>query len=146
LLHKAYAQLAEKGMKYVASHQDDNTTLRRLTQGKSFLALVDQKIVGTISVYGPQPDSKAPYYRENGVYHFGQFTVDPHYQGKGIGKLLFLAVETYCKNQNAKILALDTSEKASDLISMYERWGFRIIGKVKWDITNYTSVLMSKQP
>lgn len=37
ILHKAYAPLAKKGMKYLATHQPPEKTLERLTQGESYL-------------------------------------------------------------------------------------------------------------
>jgi GNAT superfamily N-acetyltransferase len=144
LLHKSYAPLAQLGLKYLASHQDEKTTLQRLTKGQSFVAVDVGRIVGVISVYPPRDDASAQIYRQLGVFHFGQFAIDPSYQGKGIGKLLYMKVENYCRTQNGTTIALDTSENATHLISMYENWGFKIVDKVKWDITNYRSVIMAK--
>jgi GNAT superfamily N-acetyltransferase len=144
LLHRAYARLAKMGMRFHASHQDDAITLRRLTGGKSFLAVDGDVIVGTISVYPSKADSPALYYRQAGVFHFGQFAVDPAYQGQGLGKQLYKVVEDYCRDRKATALALDTSEKAGHLIALYEKWGFKIVDRIKWDITNYASVIMSK--
>ena len=33
---------------------------------------------------------------------------------------------------------------ATDLIALYERWGFRRVGEVRWDVVNYPSVLLSR--
>lgn len=144
LLHKAYARMAEQGMLYVASHQDDQTTEKRLTKGTSFIAIKDNAIVGTISVYGPSKESKVPFYRQEGIYHFGQYAVDPALQGAGLGKRLYQTVEDHCRANNVKTLALDTAETASQLIDMYHRWGFKVVDRVKWDVTNYHSVIMAK--
>lgn len=37
LLHRSYAPLAEKGMRYLASHQNSEKTLERLREGESYL-------------------------------------------------------------------------------------------------------------
>ena len=50
LLHEAYAPLAAKGFRYLATHQDDATTARRLQGGMSFVSEVDGRIVGTITL------------------------------------------------------------------------------------------------
>ena len=41
-------------------------------------------------------------------------------------------------------LAIDTSEHASHLIKTYERRGYNFIEFHQWNITNYRSVVMSK--
>lgn len=41
LLHEAYAPLAAKGMKYLATHQPPTKTLERLLDGESYLAFLD---------------------------------------------------------------------------------------------------------
>jgi GNAT superfamily N-acetyltransferase len=144
LLHKAYAQMARQGLRYLASHQDDQTTLERLTSGASFIAIKDNAIVGTITVYGPYKEAEVPLYRQEGVNHFGQFAVDPTLQGTGLGKRLYLRVEDLCRANNVKTLALDTAETASPLIDLYARWGFKVVDRVQWDVTNYRSVIMAK--
>jgi len=145
LLHKAYTKMAQQGMLYLASHQSDLITKDRLTNGVSFLVLKDNVIVGTISVYGPYSGSEALFYRQEGVYHFGQYAVDPDLQGTGLGKRLYQTVEDHCRKNNVKTLALDTAETAEYLIALYQRWGFKIVDRVKWDEVNYRSVIMAKE-
>ncbi len=145
LLHRAYAKMAHQGMHYLASHQNDKTTQERLAHGTSFLAIKNSAIVGTISVYGPYPGSEALFYRREGVYHFGQYAVDPTLQGTSLGKRLYQTVEDHCRANNVKTLALDTAETADHLIALYQRWGFKIVDHVQWDLTNYRSVIMAKE-
>jgi GNAT superfamily N-acetyltransferase len=145
LLHRAYGPLAGQGLRYLASHQDDKTTLERLTSGASFIALKGNIIVGTITVYGPDPGDEAPLYRREGVNHFGQFAVDPALQGAGLGKRLYQTAEDHCRANKVKTLALDTAETAGQLIETYQRWGFAVVDHVQWDCTNYRSVIMAKE-
>jgi hypothetical protein len=44
LLHAAYAPLAAKGMKYLATHQPPSKTLERLKEGESYLLFIAGKI------------------------------------------------------------------------------------------------------
>lgn len=144
LLHRAYAGMAAQGLRYLASRQDDQTTLERLTSGASFIAIKDNSIVGTITVYGPYEEAEVPLYRQEGVNHFGQFAVEPALQGAGLGKRLYMTVEDLCRANNVKTLALDTAETAAHLIDLYQRWGFEIVDHVQWNVTNYRSVIMAK--
>jgi hypothetical protein len=46
--------------------------------------------------------------------------------------------------ENITELALDTAETAFHLIHYYEKRGYRYIETIKWNDTNYKSVIMSK--
>ncbi|MDO9069615.1 MAG: GNAT family N-acetyltransferase [Deltaproteobacteria bacterium] len=145
LLHRAYAKPAGQGVRFWASRQDDTVTERRLKKGTSFLAIKDGAIVGTISVYGPDKNSAAEFYRREDVRYFGQFGVDPALQGTGLGKRLYQTVEDHCRANNVKFLALDTCESAADLIEMYRRWGFKQVDRVKWEVVDFRSIIMAKE-
>jgi GNAT superfamily N-acetyltransferase len=144
LLHEAYKPLADKGFRYSATYQPPEKTLERLKRGESYLAFWDGQLIGTISLYPPNPDNKCEYYRKEGVYHFGQFAVKPPFQGRGIANRLLLFVEARARNLGGKEMALDTAESAFDLIHMYERRGYKSVSKTKWNATNYLSVVMTK--
>lgn len=132
-------------MRFVASYQDDATTLERIQGGACFVAESDGRLVGTVTVYDGDPEDPCELYRRPDVMYFGQFGVEPSLQGSGIGRRLLGAAEDYARENGASELALDTSEKATGLIALYSRWGFEIVGTVDWDVTNYVSVLMAKK-
>lgn len=149
LLHLSYRKLADQGMIYNASHQPPSQTLDRLKRGRAFVAVDDPfreqpKIIGTITLYGPDPHSYHPYYARPGCVYFGQFAVDPTFQGYGLGKRMYEHVEQVARDMGATEIALDTAEIAHDLIAMYRRWGFEIVDEADWDSTNYKSVIMAK--
>ena len=144
LLHEAYAPLAAQGFLYVASHQPPERTLERMARGDSYLAFWEGLLVGTLSLYGPTPDSPCAYYRSPGVYHFGQFAVRPAFQGRGIADLLLRTIEERAKSLGGMELALDTSEGAEELVAMYGRRGFKPVSSTQWGSTNYRSIIMSK--
>jgi predicted N-acetyltransferase YhbS len=85
LLHAAYAGLAESGLRFLASHQDEAMTHRRLESGRAFIAAIDNRIVSTITLYGPDPNSRCEVYRRPGTFHLGQLAVHPDAQGLWIG-------------------------------------------------------------
>ena len=144
LLHTAYRPLAEKGMRYLATHQPPETTLKRLLTGDSFLGFIDDELVSTITVVKNDPNEPCAWYQKPEVYFFTQFAVKPKYQGLGIGKKLMDFVEEYAKADGAMEMALDTSEHADHLISIYKNRGYRFVDYAKWNMTNYRSVILSK--
>jgi GNAT superfamily N-acetyltransferase len=98
-----------------------------------------QVIVGTILARAPQPQSKAPLYRDAYTWSFGQFAVAPELKGRGLGRDLHEAVLELACHSSAKVMALDTAAPALRLIALYESWG------VDWrPRTNYPSVLMTR--
>lgn len=146
LLHSSYKKLADLGFRYLATHQKDVETQRRLNKGISYLALSNERIISTITLYVNDADShNASWYKKEGVAHFGQFGVLPEYQNKGIGSLMMDIIETRAKKEGAIEIALDTAEGAAHLIKYYKKRGYRYIEYVNWEVTNYRSVIMSKK-
>src|SRR6476646_10479355 len=93
LLHRAYGALAARGMKYLASHQDAETTRRRVSRGECWLAEADGQIIGTVTLRDAAHTKGSPWYDRPGVASFGQFAVDPNWQGRGVGSMLLRRVE-----------------------------------------------------
>ncbi|MEO1130718.1 MAG: GNAT family N-acetyltransferase [Planctomycetota bacterium] len=146
LLHRAYAPLAARGMRYLASHQDESVTRERLTAegSEGFVAEFGGRIVGTVTLCSPRDGAAVHWYRLPGVFTFEQFAVDPDYQGQGIGALLIGRVENRAVELGAIEIACDTSEHATELIATYTRRGYREVARTEWEVTNYVSVVLSR--
>lgn len=144
LLRDAYAHLARRGLRYVATHQDDTITARRLGRGFPLVVYLNGRLVGTATLYPPRPDSPVPWYRRPEVFYFGQFGVRPELQRQGIGVRILRALEDRARARGATELACDTAEQAEHLRSWYAREGFRMVGTTKWPVTNFQSVVLSK--
>lgn len=145
LLHRAYAPLAEQGQKFLATHQTSDVTLKRLSRGEGWLVYLNTDLIGTVALRPSDPNSICEFYRRPDVWIWGQFAIEPSQQGKNYGKAVMEFVEQRARDLGALELALDTSENATHLIGMYERWGYRFIQYQQWDVTNYRSVVMSKR-
>jgi len=143
MLHRAYADLARRGMRFLASHQDDDKTRERVLCGETIVAVIDGRIVGTITVR-PPGDYDDPYYARADVASLEQLAVDPDYQGRGIGRKLMDEAECVARSWGMKELAADTSNRAAELVTMYAHRGYRLVGELGRDIVNYRSVLFSK--
>jgi GNAT superfamily N-acetyltransferase len=144
LLHRAYQPLADAGMRFYASHQDEETTRDRASKGECWVAIIDQRIVGTIVMSRPKLLGKCPWYEREDVARFGQYAVEPALQRRGIGILLLNKAEERARAGGAAELALDTSEDATDLIKFYTKRGYRPVDRVEWNEVNYKSVVMSR--
>lgn len=144
MLHDAYAPLAAQGLRFVATHQDSATTLRRMSQGDTILALDADQIVGTITLNHCEHTSGSPFYDRPDVAAFGQFAVQPSYQRLGIGSTLLTLVEALSRAKGVKMLALDTSEHAAQLIALYQAKGYSFVEYVRWPDVNYRSRIFAK--
>lgn len=145
LLHRAYASLGARGLRYLATHQDVGTTRARIARGEALVATEADVVVGTVTWYLPDAQQHG-WYANPGVAAFGQFAVEPARRGEGIGRALVDEVTARATRAGATELACDTAEPATDLIAMYERWGFRKVGTVDYrPETNYLSVVLSKE-
>jgi len=145
LIHAAYRALAKKNLKFWATHQTVEDTLKRFSAGHGLLAEVQGVIVGTMIVRPPQPGSEVDFYRDPNTWTLNQFAVQPEMQGNGIGRKLHECAIEYAASNHGSTIALDTAVSAIDLIKMYERWGYKIVGECDWrPLTNYLSVILAK--
>ena len=144
LLNRSYKSLADLGFIFLASHQDTSTTKDRVSKGKCFIALIHERIIGTISYYPPDRTTGSPWYDKPGVASFGQFAIDPAFQKLGLGHKLLRLVEQHAFESGAENLALDTAEGARHLVEYYEKRGYTMVEYAQWTVVNYRSVIMNK--
>ena len=145
LLHRGYAGLASMGFNYTAVDQDDGTTRRRASNGTCLVAVLDGRIVGTVTLADPGRIDGTPCFEKPGVAVAGQFAVEPGLQGRGVGAALMDAAERLAVERGYAAVAGDTSEGATHLIAFYERRGYRVVERVRWEGKTYTSVVLEKR-
>lgn len=145
LIHRAYAPHLAIGLRYWATHQPSADTEKRLLSGVGLIMLADGEYAGTATVRPPQPNSPVALYRDPAVRSLSQFCVAPEHQGKGLGADLHQYATDVARRSGASVMALDTAMPALALIRLYERWGYRVVGRCDWrPDTNYESVVMAK--
>jgi GNAT superfamily N-acetyltransferase len=145
LINRAYKTLADMGLKYVGTWQDDDMTRKRVGKGECWVGLIDDEIVATIHLRSTTWPSGAPWYEREDVMILGQFAVKPELQKRGIGSTMLEHMEKRAKEKGALELALDTADSATHLIQWYEKRGYRFVEYVTWGpIVNYRSVILSK--
>ena len=144
LLNRAYRQLLDMGLRYVATWQDEEITRRRIEGAECWVAVQGDRLVSTIALYPPGRGKGHPYYEQAGVAKIGQFGVEPELQGSGLGSRMMDRVEERARELGATELAGDTAEPAAHLHAFYERRGYRVVGRINWDMVNYESLIRSK--
>ncbi len=145
LLHRAYGSLAAMGFRFFATHQTEEDTASRVQDAFCWVGEYKGEPVATVCLYNTaKPEGACQWYKQQGVWRFGQFAVDPQLQRYGIGSKLMDIIELYAYRNGAEELALDTAEGAHHLIHYYSSRGYRSVGHVQWSVTNYRSIVMSK--
>ena len=143
LLHAAYADHARAGRRFFASYQSVEDTGRRVSKGECWLALEGGSVVGTVTVTVPfNPPAGFPAGAQAGT--FSQLAVLPILRGTGLGHRLLCLAEKRIAELGRNEAVIDTSSLASELIAWYQRRGYRKVGRWRWDVTNYESVVLSK--
>jgi ribosomal protein S18 acetylase RimI-like enzyme len=142
LLHRAYRPLLESGLRYLATHQGDDTTKERLASGDAFVVTQGRRIVGTVTVRRSCTDHE--WYMRPEVASMQQLAVDPDLQSRGIGNALMQLAEDVAREWGKTEMALDTSDQAKHLIAIYMKRGYRVVSEITRDIVNYRSIVLSK--
>lgn len=107
----------------------------------------DGRIVGTVSLSSWRSchDRDPSFYRQPGVWHFSQLAVAGRLKGLGWGRRLIEHCERRVIQEQGTHLALDTSDQAERLISLYQHLGYAIVDRHVWGGSiNYGSVIMAK--
>lgn len=144
LLHRAYAQLGNMGLRYMAVDQSEEVTLARMAQAECYVALLDGAYVGTVLFKPPERTRGSPWLERPDVAGVAQLAVDPDLQKRGLGARLMDLVEARAVACGASEIALDTAEPATHLRRWYTSRGYRFIEYVQWKHANYRSVVLSK--
>jgi GNAT superfamily N-acetyltransferase len=145
LLNDAYAYLGNMGLNYTAVDQSPATTTERIKAGQCFVAVAEDRLVGTIVVEPPIQDPLCPYFGKPGVASAHQLAVAPSHQRRGIGSRLLTFAESWARSNGYSELALDTAEPAHHLVALYSSRGYRHVGVVQWNGKRYRSVIMAKK-
>lgn len=144
LLHRAYAPLAERGLRFYASYQDEQVTRSRCAEGECYVAIMDGELVGTVTALPGGRPSELSWYTRTDTASMGQLAVDPPHQRRGIGAALMEVAERRAVEWHAARIAIDTSEHAHELIALYKRRGYEIVDTIEWPVTNYKSAVLAK--
>jgi GNAT superfamily N-acetyltransferase len=144
LLHRAYKRLADMGLNFIATFQDEEYTRNYLKKGICYILTGKDKIIGTIFYYTKMWNDAPEIFKQDDVVLFGKFAVEPDMQQNGLGSAMMDFIEQQALLNGKKRIVLDTSEKAEHLIKYYENRGYVYVHHWQWPDVNYKSVVMCK--
>ena len=144
LLHRAFGPLGRMGLPCTCVDQSLEVTRSRVERGDCFVALADDRLVGTLTLEGPDRRNECALYRRPDVASVHQFAVEPLAQGLGCGDALLQFAQRWALEQGYSELALDTPSLATHLLAYYERQGFRPVAQLQRVGRRYLSTVLTK--
>lgn len=103
-------------------------------EGRTWVAIHDEKIVGTVSVV---PKGEALYIRS--------MAVSPKARGKRIGELLLNEIENFAIEHDCEVLILSTTPFLLRAIRLYEKFGFERTDEGPFDLFQTPLFTMMKK-
>jgi predicted N-acetyltransferase YhbS len=140
LVNAAYKELADRGLNYTATYQDNEETWQRMKKGRCFLLFEQDLIIGTI-LFWEQDFLK----RGKKSAYVGQFGIHPEYKRKGLGTLLMNYVEELAIKEGYESIQLDTAQPATHLVNWYLKRQYQIIADEHWEGKTYQSWIFEKE-
>ena len=145
LLHKAFSELALRGIECQCASQSVSQTQERVERGECFIAVSGGNVIGTITLEHVDRCSGIPTYRDPATASVHQLAVDPVRQGAGVGRSLIAYASAWARARRYDRLALDTPEGAHRQVAWYFDRGFDIAETVLVQGRHYASVVLAKR-
>lgn len=139
LINAAYQELADMGLNYTGSYQDEQVTLERISKGRAFVLEKSGDIVGTVLF----TEKNLFTGRRSG--YISQLAIHPRCKGQGLGSFLMDLCEQLARTERYEAIQLDTAKQASHLVNWYLKRGYRVVGELHWDDKTYDSLIFEKE-
>ena len=144
LLHRAFGELALRGIDCQCASQSVARTRERVERGECFIAVSGAQVIGTVTLESADRHSSIPTYRDPATASVHQLAVDPARQGAGVGRSLIAHATAWARARRHGRLALDTPEGAVRQLAWYFDRGFDIVETVHVPGRRYASVVLAK--
>jgi GNAT superfamily N-acetyltransferase len=124
--------------------QSVEVTRLRARRGQCYVAVAGDRLVGTMTLEGPDHGSDCATYRRSTVASLHQFAVDPMVQGRGCGEEMLQFAQRRARELGYCTLALDTPSRATHLLTFYQSQGFRRVAEFRKADKPYWSTVLCK--
>ena len=145
LLHRAFEDLARRGIECQCATQSVGRTSDRVRRGECFIAVCAGRMIGTVTMEHPDPSSAIEAYRDATTASVHQLAVDPENQGAGVGGALIAYASAWAGARRYERLALDTPQGASRELAWYFGRGFDLAQTVHVPGRRYASVVLTRE-
>jgi GNAT superfamily N-acetyltransferase len=139
LVNASYRELADLGLNFTGTYQDEDITCERMQDAEVYLAFQDENLVASISLKHQlitAPDQFCLFIQ--------QLAVHPDYKKQGIGSALLQFAQERAIKLGLHRLRLDTAIPAEHLVRLYRKHKFEIIEEVQWPGKTYRSYILEK--
>jgi GNAT superfamily N-acetyltransferase len=144
LLHRAFGPLGRLGLPCTCVGQSVEVTRQRARRGQCYVAVDGDRLLGTMTLEGPDSSSDCATYRRSTVASLHQFAVDPMAQGLGCGEAMLRFAQRRARELGYCTLALDTPSRAAHLLAFYQSQGFRRVAEFRKAGKPYWSTVLCK--
>ena len=145
LLHRAFGELALRGIDCQCATQSVTQTRERIERGECFIAVIGGDVIGTITLEPADRRSAIATYRDAATASVHQLAVDPARQGEGVGRSLIAHACAWASARRYGRLALDTPVGATRQVAWYMARGFDVAETVHVPGRRYGSLVLTRQ-
>ena len=145
LLHRAFSELALRGIECQCASQSVTRTRERVDRGECFIAVSGSRLIGTVTLEAIDRNSSISTYRDPATASVHQLAVDPTRQGEGVGRSLIAHAIAWARARRYDRLALDTPEGALRQVAWYFDRGFDIVETAHVPGRRYASIVLAKE-
>lgn len=139
LVNSSYKELADMGLNYTATYQDEKTTLERISQGRAFLLETEGRLIATVLL------KKENHFTGKNSAYVSQLAVSPERKKSGLGSMLMDFCEDLAAKEGFNSIQLDTAKPAGHLVTWYLKRGYKIVGETRWEGKTYESWIFEKE-
>jgi ribosomal protein S18 acetylase RimI-like enzyme len=138
LVNSSYKELADMGLNYTATYQDEQITLERISKGRAFLLEKEGTLLGTVLL------KRENWFTGKNSAYVSQLAVAPTMKRQRLGSLLMDLCEDLAIKEGFESIQLDTAKPAQHLVSWYKKRGYKIVGETHWEGKTYESWIFEK--
>ncbi|MGE4133491.1 MAG: GNAT family N-acetyltransferase [Bdellovibrionales bacterium] len=138
LVNAAYKELADMGLNYTATYQDEDTTRERMSRGRTFVVERDGEIIGTVLL------TTRNLFTHRRTAYVSQLAIKPELKKLGLGRVLMDHCEELARAEGFEGVQLDTAQPAVHLVNWYHRRGYTVVGETHWEGKTYDSFVFEK--
>lgn len=143
LLHRAFSDLASRGIECQCASQSVTRTRERVGRGDCFIAVSASQVIGTVTLEAMDRGSGILTYRDPATASVHQLAVDPARQGEGVGRSLIAHAIAWARARRYDRLALDTPEGALRQVAWYFDRGFDVVETAHVAGRRYASIVLA---
>ncbi len=138
IVNQAYKELADMGLNYTATFQDEDETRTRMAKGRTLVIEEGDVVVGTILMF---EENKISARRSA---YLGQFGILPSHKKLGLGSRVMDFMEDLARSEGYECIQLDTAKPAEHLVQLYLKRGYKIVSDTRFEGKTYESWIFEK--